>query len=110
MENKRLFELYYVILKTHAKVLPKQLRIIGDSYVREEFRQVIYTESSIKESEYLTFMGEWTAYIEKLLNNSYAQNLSKNEENLLSDDQKKCLQDLFFFLYLKHIIFLFFCI
>lgn len=56
--------LYRHVLKLH-RLLPAEMRVIGDNYVKTEFR----LHRSVREANVLeTFYSEWSKYAETLLN------------------------------------------
>eukprot|EP00568_Trieres_chinensis_P015537 CAMPEP_0183321458 /NCGR_PEP_ID=MMETSP0160_2-20130417/68927_1 /TAXON_ID=2839 ORGANISM="Odontella Sinensis, Strain Grunow 1884" /NCGR_SAMPLE_ID=MMETSP0160_2 /ASSEMBLY_ACC=CAM_ASM_000250 /LENGTH=132 /DNA_ID=CAMNT_0025488401 /DNA_START=54 /DNA_END=452 /DNA_ORIENTATION=+ len=53
--------LYRSILRAHADYLPREMRGLGDAYVKSEFR----LHRSVKDSRQLQqFYGGWTEYLE----------------------------------------------
>ena len=60
---KEFINIYRHILKLH-RLLPSEMRVIGDNYVKTEFR----LHKKIRETNVLeTFYSEWTQYADNLL-------------------------------------------
>lgn len=60
---KEFVNLYRHILKLH-RLLPSEMRTLGDNYVKTEFN----LHKKVKDSQFLeTFYYEWAQYAEKLL-------------------------------------------
>ena len=56
--------LYRSILKAHQKHLPREMRQLGDSYVKAEFK----LHKTVKDSSQLdSFFNEWELYLEQIL-------------------------------------------
>ncbi|KAI6249934.1 Succinate dehydrogenase assembly factor 3, mitochondrial [Erysiphe necator] len=60
--------LYRRILRTHRKHLPKQMRLLGDEYVKKEFRSHKNIENPI---HIIGFLKEWQMYAQKLEGNEW---------------------------------------
>ncbi|KAJ2770646.1 hypothetical protein IWQ56_000043 [Coemansia nantahalensis] len=58
----RALQLYRSILRTHRR-LPRELRFVGDQYVRSEFR----SHRTVTDKRFLDqFYAQWTAYLSQL--------------------------------------------
>lgn len=56
--------LYRGILRAHQKHLPEEMRTLGDSYVKSEFK----LHKTVKDSSQLdSFFNAWDQYLEQLL-------------------------------------------
>ncbi|GAA5990375.1 hypothetical protein JCM11641_002342 [Rhodosporidiobolus odoratus] len=53
--------LYRRLLRVHRKVLPRELRVMGDEYVKAEFRR---TRTSDNPLHIVGFLGEWGNYLD----------------------------------------------
>ncbi|CCI45107.1 unnamed protein product [Albugo candida] len=94
MQHRRdVLRLYKSILSLHQRQLDPQLRVIGDQYVREEFKR--HKNASM---EYVSpFLTEWKQYEDTLRSKPklhIGENLSSSTERLLSEEQKKQLHTL----------------
>nr|CCA27695.1 conserved hypothetical protein [Albugo laibachii Nc14] len=85
--------LYKNILTLHQSQLDPQLRVIGDQYVREEFKR-----HKNATTEYISsFLTEWKQYEETLRLKSktrIGENLDKSMQSMLSEEQKTQLRNL----------------
>jgi len=54
--------LYKDILRTHQAKLPPTIRVIGDIYVKEEFRKHYKADQKYK----VQFIEQWTMYLETI--------------------------------------------
>lgn len=60
---KEFINLYRHILKLH-RLLPSEMRVLGDNYIKTEFR----LHKNVREAKVLeTFYSEWAQYAERLL-------------------------------------------
>jgi hypothetical protein len=86
--------LYRKILKLH-KSLPKQMRELGDKYVKQEFKSHLFPKNEgFKYTHYETFIMSWKKYLEEMSNPEvrlYGKPLSSDELAAMSNDQKKTL-------------------
>lgn len=106
--RSKFLTLYRNILQLHRSKLPREMRMLGDMYVRDEFRRFQETELS-KEKHWPEFETQWTQYLDQVRsdfgsNSSGIENYSgmkkeevndagmtENEEalvELLNDEQK----------------------
>ncbi|BGP20422.1 hypothetical protein JCM10213_001569 [Rhodosporidiobolus nylandii] len=53
--------LYRRLLRAHRKVLPRELRVMGDEYVKAEFRR---TRTADNPLHIVGFLGEWKKYLD----------------------------------------------
>ena len=84
--------LYYNILKIHRKKLPKQMRIIGDLYVKQEFHQ---HHANPDPQYYSKFYNEWVKYYEQFSKEGLkgvSKNMDESTEKLLNSDQKEAMK------------------
>ena len=78
--------LFRSILRLHQK-LPREMRIIGDEYVKGEFRQ--HREASHSQLE--IFTKEWTSYRDTLKSDSFGEPMDKLK-SYLSEEQRLDLE------------------
>jgi len=86
--------LYYNILKLHRRTLPYNMRAIGDIYLRQEFK---HHHDQPQIEFYRKFYNKWEEYYMDLSKKGLkeaAKNISKREEELLTNDQKEALKKL----------------
>lgn len=84
----RLMRLYGQLLRTHRRVLPTDMRVIGDEYVKKEFRLHRDAKAELKE----VFFVEWEAYLAQLSEQQAPRHMRADVE--LSKEQKTKLQEL----------------
>ena len=53
--------LYRGILRAHYRRLPTPMRVLGDSYAREEFRR--HLEGKTTHDQWIEFGSEWSKYL-----------------------------------------------
>ncbi|EGD95357.1 hypothetical protein TESG_02843 [Trichophyton tonsurans CBS 112818] len=84
--------LYRRILRAHRKKLPTDLRFLGDSYVKSEFRAHRNVENPI---HIIGFLTEWQLYAQQLEGDSWADGkLDKAKIDKMSDQQLGQLYEL----------------
>ena len=85
--------LYRDILKAHRRHLPPQLKGLGNEYVRAEFR---LHKKVVKEDVLSKFFGEWEMYLRtiKAQQGRFGQNLDSSKVAVMSEAQKKKLEEL----------------
>jgi len=92
MEKSKVLALYRNILRLHRTKLDPQMRVLGDRYVREEFK----LHKTAKEDFVKGFLNEWQQYhaMLKERENAFGQDLSPEEQNLLDQQQQNMLKEL----------------
>ncbi|KAH9127416.1 hypothetical protein AeMF1_002289 [Aphanomyces euteiches] len=92
MDKSNVLALYHGILRLHRQKLEPVMRVLGDRYVREEFK----LHKNAKPEFVKGFLTEWQGYHDMLLTKEthFGQDLSVDHRRLLDDEQKKKLQDL----------------
>ncbi|KAL4979032.1 hypothetical protein BDW66DRAFT_128411 [Aspergillus desertorum] len=84
--------LYRRILRVHRKKLDPEMRILGDSYVKSEFRAHRGTENPL---HIIGFLTEWQLYAQKLEGNSWiGEKLDQGKLDKMSDQQLGQLYEL----------------
>ncbi|KAL1953057.1 hypothetical protein VTO42DRAFT_3729 [Malbranchea cinnamomea] len=77
--------LYRRLLRLHRKKLPPDLRLLGDEYVKSEFRAHRNVENPI---HIVGFLSEWQLYAQKLEGDSWVgEKLDKAKLDKMSDQQ-----------------------
>ncbi|OQR82045.1 hypothetical protein THRCLA_23252 [Thraustotheca clavata] len=84
--------LYRSILRLHRKKLEPVMRVLGDRYVRDEFKRHV----DAKPEFVAGFLAEWQKYHDMLAQqrDSFGKDLSSDERKLMDDQQKKKLDEL----------------
>jgi hypothetical protein len=93
MESRRqALSLYRRILRLHRQKLEPVMRVLGDRYVREEFK----LHKNAKQEFIQGFLSEWQQYHDQVAakHSTFGQDLSMEHRRLLNEDQKKKLDDL----------------
>jgi hypothetical protein len=90
VQRAQVLALYRTVLKSHARILPSDMRQLGDSYVREEFRR----HKEAKPEFVAAFMSEWSGYLQQLQQGEVGKQLSKEEIAELNDEQQVQLSNL----------------
>lgn len=99
--SKRFLSLYRQIMKTHNKVLPFDMRVIGNLYVRynnlyyfirEEFKRHKTADPEFKK----LFLDEWDKYLIdiKTSNGNFGKDIPHEDKMKLNDLQKEQLRKL----------------
>ncbi|MCJ1304058.1 acetate non-utilizing protein 9, partial [Hypocenomyce scalaris] len=60
--------LYRRLLRTHRNYLPKEMRLLGDEYVKSEFRAHRDVENPV---HIIGFLTEWQMYAQKIEGDSW---------------------------------------
>ncbi|KAL4988569.1 succinate dehydrogenase assembly factor 3, mitochondrial [Aspergillus falconensis] len=84
--------LYRRILRVHRRKLDPEMRILGDSYVKSEFRAHRGTENPL---HIIGFLTEWQLYAQKLEGDSWiGEKLDQGKLDKMSDQQLGQLYEL----------------
>ncbi|KAL9603800.1 MAG: hypothetical protein Q9219_000909 [cf. Caloplaca sp. 3 TL-2023] len=84
--------LYRRLLRAHRKFLPKEMRVLGDEYVKSEFRSHRNTENPI---HIVGFLKEWQMYAQQVEGDSwYGEKLDSEKIDKMSDQQLGQLYEL----------------
>lgn len=92
----RALSLYRNILKTHITKLPLDLRHLGSSYVRNEFK----LHKNVKDGKVLAqFYSAWEGYLEQLMRQAdrgrrFGSDLSDKEHQVMTEAQREKLEQL----------------
>ncbi|RJE18134.1 acetate non-utilizing protein 9 [Aspergillus sclerotialis] len=85
-------QLYRRILRVHRRKLQPEMRILGDSYVKSEFKAHKNVENPL---HIIGFLTEWQLYAQKLEGDSWAgEKLDKAKLDKMSDQQLGQLYEL----------------
>ncbi|KAI5842688.1 acn9 family domain-containing protein [Tricharina praecox] len=85
-------QLYRRLLRTHRKKLPADMRVLGDEYVRAEFRLHRDVENPV---HIVGFLTEWQLYAQALEGDTWrGVKLEKDKIEKMSDEQVGQLYEL----------------
>ncbi|KAK0733513.1 hypothetical protein B0T26DRAFT_24233 [Lasiosphaeria miniovina] len=77
--------LYRRLLRAHRKFLPSEMRVLGDEYVKSEFRAHRAVENPI---HLIGFLTEWQLYAQKIEGESWVgEKLDQAKLAKMSDEQ-----------------------
>ncbi|RFU32044.1 hypothetical protein B7463_g4339, partial [Scytalidium lignicola] len=77
--------LYRRLLRAHRKHLPREMRLLGDEYVRSEFRLHRDVENPV---HIIGFLTEWQMYAQKLEGDSWrGEKMDPGKIEKMSDQQ-----------------------
>ncbi|SZF03070.1 unnamed protein product [Blumeria hordei] len=77
--------LYRRLLRTHRKHLPTEMRVLGDEYVKSEFRAHKNIDNPV---HIIGFLTEWQLYAQKLEGNSWiGEKMDPTKVEKMSDEQ-----------------------
>ena len=85
--------LYKTVLRAHRQKLPHDMRMLGDEYVRSEFR----LHKTAKPEHVQPFFKEWISYLEQLQQmqpGQYGVDLTPEALAALSEEQQENLDKL----------------
>ncbi|OJD16489.1 acetate non-utilizing protein 9, mitochondrial [Emergomyces pasteurianus Ep9510] len=78
-------QLYRRLLRIHRTKLPKEMRLLGDEYVKSEFRAHRNVDNPI---HIVGFLTEWQLYAQKLEGDTWrGEKLDKAKIDKMSDQQ-----------------------
>lgn len=77
--------LYRRLLRTHRKHLPKEMRLLGDEYIKSEFRSHRNIENPV---HIIGFLSEWQMYAQKLEGDEWiGEKMDQGKIEKMSDQQ-----------------------
>ncbi|PPJ57826.1 hypothetical protein CBER1_00191 [Cercospora berteroae] len=77
--------LYRRILRTHRKHLPKEMRLLGDEYVKAEFRAHQKIDNPV---HIVGFLTEWQSYAQQIEGDSWrGEKMDRGKVEKMSDEQ-----------------------
>lgn len=77
--------LYRRLLRAHRKFLPKEMRVLGDEYVKAEFRAHRETENPV---HIVGFLTEWQSYAQQVEGENWrGERMDKGKVDKMSDEQ-----------------------
>ena len=91
--RREMVSMYGQILRTHRKQLPLEMRELGDTYVRDEFKRHL----SAEEKHLQPFIREWKLYLANMRLQpilGIGRNLEPHELQDLSPEQRDQLDKL----------------
>ncbi|KAK3986886.1 putative mitochondrial acetate non-utilizing protein 9 precursor [Cladorrhinum sp. PSN332] len=84
--------LYRRLLRAHRKHLPAEMRLLGDEYIKAEFRAHREVENPV---HLIGFLTEWQLYAQKIEGDSWlGEKLDQGKVEKLSDEQLGQLYEL----------------
>ncbi|KAL8797691.1 MAG: hypothetical protein Q9195_000043 [Heterodermia aff. obscurata] len=84
--------LYRRLFRTHRKFLPPEMRLLGDEYVKSEFRAHQKTENPM---HIIGFLTEWQMYAQEIEGESWRDGkIEKGKIDKMSDQQLGQLYEL----------------
>ncbi|KAI4148771.1 MAG: hypothetical protein LQ340_004949 [Diploschistes diacapsis] len=84
--------LYRRLLRAHRKYLPKEMRLLGDEYIKSEFRSHRNVENPM---HIIGFLTEWQMYAQKIEGNAWkGDKLDRGKIDKMSDQQLGQLYEL----------------
>ncbi|TDH68384.1 hypothetical protein CCR75_003582 [Bremia lactucae] len=91
-QSAKVLTLYRRILTLHRKKLKPHMRVLGDQYVRDEFKR----HKSSDPKYVALFIREWEQYAAVMATkqNRFGEMLSSEDNELLDGEQKKKLRSL----------------
>jgi hypothetical protein len=82
--------LYRAVLRAHRRVLPPDMRALGDAYARDEFR----LHRNASRTHLQQFFEQWLDYLSQLNAGVVGRGLSSDEVGTLSTEQRAQLDKL----------------
>ncbi|KAK3700217.1 hypothetical protein LTR37_016096 [Vermiconidia calcicola] len=77
--------LYRRLLRAHRKHLPQEMRVLGDEYIKSEFRAHRSTENPV---HIIGFLSEWQGYAQKIEGDNWrGEKMDKGKIDKMSDQQ-----------------------
>ncbi|MCJ1309683.1 acetate non-utilizing protein 9 [Agyrium rufum] len=84
--------LYRRLLRTHRKFLPQQMRVLGDEYVKSEFKAHKDVDNPV---HIIGFLTEWQMYAQKIEGDEWrGEKLDNGKMDKMSDQQLGQLYEL----------------
>ncbi|MCJ1402350.1 acetate non-utilizing protein 9 [Xylographa trunciseda] len=84
--------LYRRLLRTHRKHLPREMRLLGDEYIKSEFRAHRNVENPV---HIIGFLTEWQMYAQKIEGDSWlGEKIDSGKIDKMSDQQLGQLYEL----------------
>ncbi|KAK8145022.1 hypothetical protein MY1884_009125 [Beauveria asiatica] len=84
--------LYRRLLRAHRKFLPAEMRVLGDEYIRAEFRAHRKVDNP---AHLIGFLTEWQMYAQKIEGDAWiGEKIDEGKLAKLSDEQVYQLYDL----------------
>ncbi|QSZ29929.1 hypothetical protein DSL72_004447 [Monilinia vaccinii-corymbosi] len=84
--------LYRRLFRAHRKYLPREMRLLGDEYIKNEFRAHREVENPV---HIIGFLTEWQMYAQKLEGESWiGERMDREKIDKMSDQQLGQLYEL----------------
>ncbi|KAL9632561.1 MAG: hypothetical protein Q9164_005248 [Protoblastenia rupestris] len=84
--------LYRRLFRSHRNFLPKEMRVLGDQYIKSEFRSHREVENPM---HIIGFLTEWQMYAQKIEGDAWkGEKLDKGKIDKMSDQQLGQLYEL----------------
>ncbi|KAB5580485.1 hypothetical protein GE09DRAFT_1082413 [Coniochaeta sp. 2T2.1] len=84
--------LYRRLLRAHRKHLPHEMRVLGDEYIKAEFRAHRNVDNPV---HLVVFLSEWQLYAQKIEGDSWiGEKLDQGKIQKMSDEQLVQLYEL----------------
>ncbi|KAL2113887.1 hypothetical protein VUR80DRAFT_2012 [Thermomyces stellatus] len=85
-------QLYRRVLRAHRRHLPREMRLLGDEYVKREFRAHQAVENP---AQIITFLTEWQIYVQKVEGDAWkGERLDAGVIEKMTEEQVRQLYDL----------------
>ncbi|KAK8791481.1 hypothetical protein WA588_001486 [Blastocystis sp. NMH] len=90
-KQRQFFSLYRRILRVHEKKLPFEMRVLGNLFVKQEFKKTVNAKPQFMNP----FLHEWEAYYQDLASDKQiGKDLTDEDKSLLNDSQKEQVHNL----------------
>lgn len=77
--------LYRRLLRAHRRFLPHEMRLLGDEYIKSEFRAHRQVENPV---HIIGFLSEWQSYAQQIEGESWrGEKMDKGKIDKMSDEQ-----------------------
>eukprot|EP00286_Rhodomonas_abbreviata_P004420 CAMPEP_0181334578 /NCGR_PEP_ID=MMETSP1101-20121128/26343_1 /TAXON_ID=46948 /ORGANISM="Rhodomonas abbreviata, Strain Caron Lab Isolate" /LENGTH=110 /DNA_ID=CAMNT_0023444581 /DNA_START=9 /DNA_END=341 /DNA_ORIENTATION=+ len=92
--KQQMLNLYRTVLQLHRRVLPQEMRELGDKYVRSEFK----AHKTAKIGQVKEFARQWKEYAYTIdlqaQKGQFGKDLDPKKQSFLNDDQRENLKRL----------------
>lgn len=79
--------LYRRLLRAHRKLLPQQMRVLGDEYVKAEFRRHRDVDNPV---HIVGFLSEWQGYAQQIEGDSWrGEKMDKSKIDKMSGEYRR---------------------
>jgi hypothetical protein len=93
--TRKALQIFKEIMVLHRTKLPPAMRVLGDTYVRKEFRIHMYG-GKCSRNQFDQFLTAWRSYAEMIRSQEEVTGrpLTQEQKRLLNDEQKSQLDQL----------------